>query len=123
MPTQKLGYRLNFFPINLVMSVCLLLSIVFLICPIAHAEDSGKDLFVMHCSGCHVNGGNIIRRGKTLKLPALKRNGLDNQDSIARVAREGVGSMSGYKEVLGKGGDQLVAIWILEQAQKAWVQG
>ena len=32
-------------------------------------------------------------------------------------------SMSGYQEVLGKDGDQLVAIWIWKQAQNAWVQG
>ena len=31
--------------------------------------------------------------------------------------------MDGYEEVLGEKGDQLVADWILKQAQKAWVQG
>ena len=77
----------------------------------------------MQWSACHVNGGNIIRRNKTLKLAALKRNGLDNQEDIARVAREGMGIMSGYEDVLGKQGDKKVAIWIWEQAQNAWVQG
>ena len=28
-----------------------------------------------------------------------------------------------YKELLGKGGDELVAIWVWEQAQKAWIHG
>ena len=28
----------------------------------AIAETSGEHLFNMHCSGCHVQGGNIIRR-------------------------------------------------------------
>ena len=56
-------------------------------------------------------------------MSALKRNKLDNVEAIARVAREGVGSMGGYKEVLGERGDQAVAIWIWEQAQKAWIQG
>ena len=28
-----------------------------------------------------------------------------------------------FKKVLGEGGDQLVANWIWEQAQNAWVQG
>ena len=86
-------------------------------------KSSGQDLFIQHCSGCHVNGGNIIRRGKTLKLKALERNGLDDPQAIARVARNGVGSMSGYKEILGEGGDQLVANWIWKQAQNAWIQG
>ena len=31
--------------------------------------------------------------------------------------------MSGYGELLGPGGDQIVAEWIWEQAQKAWIQG
>ena len=83
----------------------------------------GENLFIENCSGCHVNGGNIIRRNKTLKISALKRNGLDNPEAIAKVARIGIGSMSGYEEVLGKGGDKIVANWIWEQSQKAWVQG
>ena len=84
---------------------------------------SGQELFSNHCAGCHVNGGNIIRRGRTLKLAALKKNGLDDPDAIARVAREGIGQMSGYGDVLGVGGDELVAAWIWEQAQNAWIQG
>ena len=86
------------------------------------AANPGESLFIKHCSGCHVNGGNIIRRRKTLKLEALKRNGLDNPEAIARVARIGTGSMNGYAEVLGIGGDQEVANWIWNQAQNAWIQ-
>ena len=86
-------------------------------------NSQGESLFIQHCSGCHINGGNIIRRNKTLKISALKRNGLDNPESIANVARLGIGSMSGYGEVLGDGGDKIVANWIWEQSQKAWVQG
>lgn len=114
---------LNSYRLNLVIPITLLLIFGFILCPNVLADESGQDLFVMHCSGCHVNGGNIIRRGKNLKLSTLKRNGLDSQEDIARVAREGIGSMSGYKEFLGEGGDQLVAIWVWEQAQNAWVHG
>ncbi|WP_320664196.1 c-type cytochrome [Prochlorococcus sp. MIT 1223] len=86
-------------------------------------NSKGEKLFLEHCSGCHVNGGNIIRRNKTLKISALKRNGLDNPEAIAKVARNGIGNMSGYKKVLGEEGDKIVANWIWEQSQKAWVQG
>ena len=86
-------------------------------------NSQGENLFIEHCSGCHVNGGNIIRRNKTLKISDLKRNGLDNPEAIAKIARLGIGNMSGYEEVLGEGGDQIVANWIWEQSQKAWVQG
>ncbi len=90
---------------------------------LALSQSEGEKLFIQHCSGCHVNGGNIIRRGKSLKISSLKRNGLDDPEKIAKVARLGIGSMSGYEEYLGKGGDQIVANWIWEQAQKAWIQG
>ncbi len=83
----------------------------------------GAVLFGQHCAGCHVNGGNIIRRGKNLKLATLKRQGLDSTEAIASIARNGIGQMSGYGDKLGEGGDQLVAGWILEQAQNAWTQG
>ncbi len=108
---------------------CLRLAIfiaVFLISPfnsLALEASQGETLFTQHCSGCHINGGNIIRRSKTLRVQALQKRGLDNPEAIAKIAREGIGSMSGYEEVLGEGGDQLVADWIWSQAQKAWTQG
>ena len=89
----------------------------------AHAAADGAALFEAHCVGCHLNGGNIIRRGKNLKLATLQSQGLDSTDAIANIARNGIGQMSGYGDKLGEGGDQLVAAWILEQAQNAWIQG
>ncbi len=85
--------------------------------------NKGEILFVKHCAGCHIKGGNIIRRNKTLKLKDLHRNGIDSPDEIAKIAKEGIGSMSGYKDVLGEKGDQIVASWIWEKAQNAWIQG
>ena len=84
---------------------------------------NGAVLFEQHCAGCHLNGGNIIRRNKTLKLAALKRRGIDSQAAIAEIARNGIGQMSGYAESLGTDGDELVAEWIWQQAQNAWIQG
>ena len=89
----------------------------------AAAAKEGAALFQQHCAACHINGGNIIRRGKTLKLKALERQAIASVDAIAQIAREGVGQMSGYGDVLGPGGDQLVAEWIWDQAQNAWIQG
>ena len=83
---------------------------------------SGKELFRNNCAGCHVNGGNIIRRSKNLKVSSLKRNGIDKPEAIAKIARQGIGIMDGYKDQLGDNGDLIVANWIWEQAQKAWVQ-
>lgn len=80
----------------------------------------GEQLFVNHCAGCHVHGGNIIRRGRTLRLEALKRNGLADPAAIAAVAASGRGQMSAYGEVLGPGGPEAVAAWVWEQAQAGW---
>ena len=84
--------------------------------------DLGENLFKHNCAGCHINGGNIIRRSKNLKISSLKRNGIDNPEAIAKIARQGIGIMSGYEDKLGDNGDQIIANWVLEQAQKAWVQ-
>ena len=55
-------------------------------------------------------------------MSSLKRNGFDNPEAIAKIARQGLGIMSGYEDELGENGDQIVANWVWEQAQKAWVQ-
>ena len=82
---------------------------------------AAADLFEAHCVGCHVGGGNIIRRGRTLKLQALQRQGLDSAAAIAMVAAQGRGQMSGYRAALG--GDDAaedVAAWVWEQAMQGW---
>ena len=83
----------------------------------------GEALFDLHCAGCHLNGGNIVRRRKTLKLAALERNGIASSEAIAEIARQGIGRMSGYGDVLGPDGDRIVAEWVWQQAQNAWIQG
>ena len=85
-------------------------------------NNNAEEIFSMKCSGCHVNGGNIIRRNKTLKMKALIKNGIDRPEEIARVAREGIGIMSGYDDILEEDEDILIANWVWERAQKAWIQ-
>tara|TARA_Y100001968_G_scaffold18062_1_gene14238 strand:- start:312 stop:659 length:348 start_codon:yes stop_codon:yes gene_type:complete len=88
----------------------------------ANEASLGKSLFEHNCAGCHINGGNIIRRSKNLKISSLKHNGIENPEAIAKIARQGIGIMGGYEDELGYNGDQIVANWVWEQAQKAWVQ-
>ena len=84
------------------------------------AAPEGARLFEAHCAGCHVNGGNIIRRGKTLRMAALERQGLASEAAIAAIAAGGVGQMSGYAGVLGEEGVASVAAWVWQQAQADW---
>lgn len=87
------------------------------------ASDPGARLFEAHCAGCHIHGGNIIRRGKTLKLAALERQGVASPEAIAAIAAAGIGQMGGYAEVLGDGGVTAVAAWVWQQAQAGWPAG
>ena len=80
----------------------------------------GATLFQQHCVGCHVNGGNIIRRGKTLRLAALERQDLASREAIAQIAAAGIGQMGGYQAVLGDAGVEAVASWVWQQAQDGW---
>lgn len=84
------------------------------------AAPAGAELFEAHCAGCHVNGGNIIRRGKTLRLAALERQGVASEAAIAAIAAGGAGQMSGYAGVLGEEGVAAVAAWVWQQAQSDW---
>ena len=118
--------KLNLFFLS---SNLFLISIICIFCFISLPKelnaldtDLGKSIFENHCAGCHINGGNIIRRSKNLKISSLKRNGIDDPKAIAKIARQGVGIMSGYEEQLGDNGDQILADWVWEQAQKAWIQ-
>ena len=88
--------------------------------PLATTQPSGAVLFSQHCAGCHVNGGNVIRRGKTLRLAALRRAGLESAEDVARVASVGQGQMGGYGEVLGPGGPEVVGDWVWRQALADW---
>ena len=84
--------------------------------------ERGAALFSAHCVGCHAGGGNILRRGKTLRLAALERQQLASPEAISRIAAAGLGQMSGYAKVLGEGGAEAVGRWVWSQAQAGWPQ-
>ena len=122
--TMKKKYKFFFFKLKDFFLI-VFISYFFLSLPKelnATETDLGKTLFKNNCAGCHIRGGNIIRRSQNLKIASLKRNGIDNPESIAEIARHGIGIMRGYEEELGDNGDQIVANWVWEQAQNAWVQ-
>lgn len=81
---------------------------------------NGEKVFQVHCVGCHVNGGNIIRRGKNLKLKALQKNGYADVEAIASLVTNGKANMSAYKDRLTPQQIEDVATYVLEQAQKNW---
>ncbi|MDY6938935.1 MAG: c-type cytochrome [Cyanobacteriota bacterium] len=80
----------------------------------------GEQIFSLECAGCHARGGNIIRRGKTLKRKALKRNGLDSIDSIANLVRYGKNNMSAYGDRLSDAEIRNVSAYVLDRAAANW---
>ncbi|MBW4464063.1 MAG: c-type cytochrome [Pegethrix bostrychoides GSE-TBD4-15B] len=84
------------------------------------AQSSGVQLFELHCAGCHAQGGNIVRRGKTLKLKALQRYQMDSTAAIAEIVAQGKGNMSAYQDRLSPAEIQAVTDYVLEQANQNW---
>jgi cytochrome c6 len=102
--------------------IILLIALTLTFSPPALAADTanGAKIFSVQCAGCHVNGGNIIRRGKTLKLKALKRNGVESLEAIAFLVANGKNNMSAYKDRLSEKQIEDVSAYVLEQAEKGW---
>ncbi len=104
----------------LVLVVFCLLTNIFTPSAIALDTANGAQIFSLQCAGCHLNGGNIVRRGKTLKQKALKRYGMDSLEAITAIVTNGKSNMSAYKERLNTQEIQDVAAYVLEQADKDW---
>lgn len=83
-------------------------------------EINTTKLFEINCAGCHPKGGNIIRRGKTLKLKDLKKFKMDTLSSVTDIVTNGKGNMSAYKERLSEPEIDAVSSYVLEQAEKNW---
>lgn len=87
---------------------------------IAADTENGAKVFAANCAGCHINGSNIIRRGKNLKIKALKKYGYDSVEKITEIVTNGKNNMSAYKDRLTQSEIEDVANYVLEQAQKNW---
>jgi cytochrome c6 len=85
----------------------------------ATSLDAAK-LFEVHCAGCHPQGGNIIRRGKTLKLKALQANHVDTVDTIAQLIAAGKGNMTAFGDRLAATEIQVLSEYVLTQAETNW---
>ena len=81
----------------------------------------GETIFRNVCAGCHVRGGSVVLKGsKSLKLSDLEKRGISDENSIAKIANEGIGYMKGFKNKLKDGEDNILAQWIIQNAQEGW---
>ena len=83
----------------------------------------GETIFRNVCAGCHVRGGTVVLKGsKSLKLSDLEKRGISDENSIAKIANEGIGFMKGYKNKLKDGEDKVLAQWIIQNVKEGWEQ-
>jgi len=81
---------------------------------------TAAEVFSVNCAGCHINGGNIIRRGKNLKQKALKKYGMDSIANISNLVTNGKGIMPAYKSRLSEQQIIDVSAYVLSQAETDW---
>ena len=82
--------------------------------------DRGAEVFKANCAGCHAKGGNIVRRGKNLRLRALHKNKVDTEEAIALLVRNGKNNMSAYGDKLSTEEIADVAAYVLQRAEEKW---
>lgn len=83
-------------------------------------ELDGATLFGVQCAGCHPQGGNIIRRRKTLKLKSLERDGYDTITPLSDLVAVGLKNMPGFAEKLNANQIETVSQFVLKEAQRDW---
>ncbi len=103
--------------------IVLLMHVLLIFClqqpALADTVNSAK-IFKVNCAGCHINGGNIIRRGKNLKIKALKKYQMDSVEAITNIVTYGKNNMSAYKDSLSESEIQAVSTYVLTQAENNW---
>jgi cytochrome c6 len=82
--------------------------------------NQGEKVFNITCAGCHINGGNIVRRGKNLQLKTLEKNNLDTEEAIINLVTYGKNNMSAYQDKLTTEQIENVAAYVLEKAKNNW---
>lgn len=90
--------------------------------PSAFAADlaNGAAVFEVRCAGCHVNGGNIVRRNKTLKQKALEKFEMNSIEAVESIVTNGKNSMFAYKGKLTEEQIHDVAAYVLDRAAADW---
>ncbi len=80
----------------------------------------GSQVFEANCAGCHINGGNIVRRGKNLKKQAMEKRGYTSVEAIADIVTNGKGIMSAYGDKLSSAEITAVSTYVLERSRQDW---
>lgn len=108
---------------NIALTLLLALSLFMLnLSQTALAADieAGAKLFKANCIACHLNGGNSVQQGKTLKLEALQANNMYSLEAIMTQVKNGKNVMPNFGKKLKPADIENVATYVLAQADNGW---
>jgi cytochrome c6 len=89
----------------------------------AFAEVSeGAKIFNNNCAQCHAGGRNNVIAAKTLKKEALEKYDKYSVEAIVAQVTKGKGAMPAFGKKLKANEIELVANYVLEQADKGWAK-
>jgi cytochrome c6 len=77
-----------------------LVSTLFAGCSDKQGSTSGKQLFSVHCAGCHPDGLNTINLSKTLKTADLQANSITTPEDIVEKMRNPGPSMPRFTDAM-----------------------
>jgi cytochrome c6 len=87
----------------------------------AFAEVSaGAKIFNNNCAQCHAGGKNNVVAAKTLKADALEKYGKNTVEAISLQVSKGKNAMPAFGKKLKADEINLVANYVLDQAEKGW---
>jgi cytochrome c6 len=114
-------------PVMLVLRRCLwvmvlTLTIVFSFSGAVFAADlnNGATVFTANCASCHVGGGNVINRSKTLAQADLTKYGMNSLEKVIAHVTNGKPPMPSFKTRLTADQIEDVASYVLEKAAGGW---
>jgi cytochrome c6 len=79
---------------------------------------TAKELFQIHCLSCHQNNGNSIIPEKNLNKDTLESNGMTTISAISYQILNGKNGMPAFGDRLQENEIELIAFYVLEQAEK-----
>lgn len=80
--------------------------------------DAGTQVFHGRCVACHINGGNIVNRKKTLKKAALEKYNMYSAEAIIAQVTCGKGVMPQFGKQFTEQQIADVAAYVLQKADK-----
>ncbi|MBD2140591.1 c-type cytochrome [Anabaena sp. FACHB-1250] len=81
---------------------------------------NGAELFKANCASCHLGGGNIVNRAKTLKKADLEKYDMYSAEAIISQVTKGKGAMPAFGKKLKADQIEDVAAYVIEQADQDW---